>query len=49
MTQTDATEDQAYQTSNDGWARVEDADQITPPMVESYDAPTTSIVTRNLS
>ncbi len=43
VTNMDASEEKTYQTGNNGWASIEDADQITPPMVESYDAPATSI------
>lgn len=39
-----STETEAYNATSSGWASVPDADQITPPMVAAYDAPTTSIV-----
>ena len=42
--QSTASEEQTYNTGTTGWATVSDADEITPPIVAAYDAPTTRIV-----
>ncbi len=39
-----AAENESYNATAAGWASVTDADEITPPTVAAYDAPTTTIV-----